>query len=137
MVYLEDSQRRRGVRIAIPERIEASAQNHVLCHAAANRSRQFVFGETTADHQECPKGTGDTAAMFVSLDQSTANILADDSKRQGIVEDLGIVEELVRRAPSSNAQRRSARPGLPHSFFIRVNCLPVQQIRRSTSLSPA
>ena len=110
------------MRIPVSERIEASAQNHILNHSALDRCTQLIFGKPAAHRHESPQIPRDVFAISrLRGVQFRGCFGANNRARNGIVEHSGMIENLVSRAMHRNTQCGSTGPRFNHLLVIRWN----------------
>ncbi len=94
MVDLEDLQVR--MRISPGEGVQTGAQHQILPHPARIGRVQAVLGVAAAGDHMGPERAVERVLMLVELvQQPLGGGLADDPGGEGIVQHLGIVEQLV------------------------------------------
>jgi hypothetical protein len=107
MVNFEDTQDILGVRVPICEGIETRAEDNILANAPTDGTMELILGIPAACCQGSPKHT-QKRSLFHPL---RARLLGrpvrntQNAKREGVVEHLGIIQDLVRGAAQRNPQR--------------------------------
>src|SRR5579871_2712184 len=104
MIDLEDG----GVAVcgwwAIGGGVEACAEYDVLADAAGNCAGELIFGVAAAHDHVGANTFSDARLEDFGVFVNFGDVVADDWDGQGIVEDFGVVEELMSSAAKGHAE---------------------------------
>ena len=110
-VYLEDVER--GKRVAVGEGVEARAEDNILRGAASNGVGQLIFSEAAARSHKAAEVLSDGVAGSLEI-AGVAGV--DERQRDGVVEDAGLLHELVSCTADGDAQCGSAGLAVFHTL---------------------
>jgi len=135
MIHLEHAEG--GIRIPIRERVEARAEDDVLPNSGGDRACQRVLRHTTPDRKERTQALRDGSVLETMRLRAQRGGLrvADDHKRQRIVVDAGVIQQLVRRATEGNPLGRPARPDHPGFGACQLRRTGCSMLTRLPSVS--
>jgi hypothetical protein len=94
------------MRIAIGKSIESRAEDNILSYTVSDGPREFVFGVAAAGRHECAKGAGESVVLFRIGSKIVCGRSADDPQSERIVENFGLIQQLV-RGPANRHPMRS------------------------------
>jgi hypothetical protein len=94
------------MRIAIGKSIESRAEDNILSYTVSDGPREFVFGVAAAGRHECAEGAGESVVLFRIGSKIVCGLSADDPQSERIVENFGLIQQLV-RGPANRHPMRS------------------------------
>ena len=111
-----------GEWVAVGEGVEACAEEDVLGDAEGDGVGQLIFGEAAARSPEAAEVLGDGMAGTVEV---AGVALGNEGQRDRVVEDAGLLHELVRGTADGDAESGAAGLAVFHRFdgsAARGNC---------------
>src|SRR5262249_19101924 len=129
MVHLEHVQFL--MRIAVSERIEACAQHDILVNTLRHRYRKLILRVAASHDNKRAEGAGKTSLPLRTSFQAFGRAVIEYTQRQWIVENFGIVEQLVSRAADGDVVR-----GAAELTFLHVRCRCALRNGTSGSIPP-
>src|SRR6202047_824837 len=94
------------MRIAIGKSIEPRAEDDILSYTVSDRTGEFVFGVAAAGRHECAEGAGESVVLFRIGSKIVCSLGADDPQSERVVENFGLIQQLV-RGPANRHPMRS------------------------------
>jgi len=116
-IDLEDVER--GERVAVGEGVESCAEDDVLGDAASDGEGELIFSEAAAGGHEATEVLGDGMAGALEI---ACVAFGDEGKRDGVVEDAGLLHELVSGTADGDAEGGSAGLAVFHEFYRNWRC---------------
>src|ERR1700722_3539464 len=110
------------MRVAIGKSIESGAEDNTLSYTVSECTPQFVFVVAAAGRHECAEGAGESVVLFRIGSKIVRGLSADDPQGERIVENLGLIQQLVRGPANRHPMRSLAEFAFLH-FQIRSDQL--------------
>jgi hypothetical protein len=93
---------------------EASAEDYILRDAAGDGLGKLIFSEAAAGGHEAAEVLSDGVAGALDIADVAA---ADEGQRDGVVEDAGILHELMGGSANGDAEGGAAGLAVFHEFY--------------------
>ena len=131
MIHFKHTEGAGGGESAERGGVEAGAEDDVLANAVRVGRGELVFSEAAAGDHERAEVAGDRGVVAAGIGVKMLDGVAGDGDGDGIVEDLGVVEELV-----SCTKEGDAESGAAGARFLHRDIVPGEEKARRERAGP-